>query len=632
MESDAVHGTMTPRETTDMMARRQEIRRLIPAALGIAVLTCITLGGQAPGDQQGPPPMFDISGYWTPALHEDALDRGAGPETADYGGLPVSEAGRLFALSYNTSRVTLRHHQCDGYVMPYQIRALGNARAWEERDPHTQRLIAIHWYSQTFEGHRTIWMDGRPHPPAWAPHTWMGFSTGRVVGNALEIQTTHLKQGWLRRNGLPESDQATAVEFLVRHGDHLTHTVVVNDPVFLAEPLVRTTDFFRQPVDHQAWLFACDDGEQILGRAPDDVPNYGFGGNPFVKEFGDKYRIPVAAYLGGPETMYPEYVGRMTTVADSEGVAKTRPASGVTPTSRAVDPEPRDEEVHVWPLRSNVYLLVGDEGNIVVQVGDEGPFLVDSGSGRLADKTVAAIRRLSDKPIQFIANTSARAEHTGGNVALRATGADPSVRGSFFSLQFADAGVGATILSHQNVQNRMTALKRPVAGIPSDTFLEERRRLFHNNDSIEVFWAKKATSDGDSVVHFRRADVIAAGDIFTTTQYPVIDVSAGGSVQGEIAALNDILARTVYQHSGEGGTIVIPGHGYVSDEHEVVEYRDMVVIVRDRIQALVKSGATLAQVKAARPTADYDPRYGATSGTWTTEMFVEAVHRSLTRP
>jgi cyclase len=614
-----------------MAAARLVIRRLIPLAIVFA-MTGIMLSGQGPGEQQGPAPVFDISGYWTPALHEDALDRGAGPETADYGGVPISEAGRLFALSYNTSRVTLRHHQCDGYVMPYQIRALGNVRAWEERDPHTQRLIAIHWYSQTFEGHRIIWMDGRPHPPAWAPHSWMGFSTGRMVGNALEIQTTHLKQGWLRRNGLPESDQAAAIEFFVRHGDRLVHTAVVNDPVFLAEPLVVTTDFFRQPVDHQTWLFACDDGEQILGRAPDDVPNYGFGSNPFVKEFGDKYKIPVAAYLGGPETMYPDYAGRMGRAADAEGAAKMRPASGAAPTSRAVDPEPHDGEVHIWPIRANVYLLVGDEGNIVVQVGDEGPFVVDSGSGRLADKTVAAIRKLSDKPVQFIANTNAREEHTGGNVVLRAAGADPSVRGSFFSLQFADAGVGATILSHQNVQNRMTALKRPAAGIPSDTFLEERRRLFHNNDSIEIFWAKKATSDGDSLVHFRRADVIAAGDIFTTTQYPVIDVSAGGSVQGEIAALNDILARTVYQHSGEGGTIVVPGHGYVSDEHEVVEYRDMVVIVRDRIQALVKNGATLAQVKAARPTADYDPRYGATSGSWTTEMFVEAVYRSLTRP
>ena len=110
------------------------------------------------------------------------MDRGAGPEIGDYGGIPINEAGRLFALSYDSSRLTLRHHQCDGYVAPYQMRALGNARAWEERDPKTHRLVAIHWFSQTFEGKRTIWMDGRPHPPAYAPHSWMGFSTGRFVG------------------------------------------------------------------------------------------------------------------------------------------------------------------------------------------------------------------------------------------------------------------------------------------------------------------------------------------------------------------------------------------------------------------------------------------------------------------
>jgi hypothetical protein len=174
------------------------------AVLGLC-LAAVVLHGQAP---QGPPagapapapasPGFDLSGYWTPVLHEDSMDRGAGPEIADYGGLPLNEAGRLFALSYDPSRLTLRHHQCDGYVAPYQSRALGNARAWEERDPHTHRLIAIHWFSQTFEGKRTIWMDGRPHPPAWAAHTWMGFSTGRFVGSALEVRTTHLKQGWLR--------------------------------------------------------------------------------------------------------------------------------------------------------------------------------------------------------------------------------------------------------------------------------------------------------------------------------------------------------------------------------------------------------------------------------------------------
>jgi cyclase len=276
-------------------------------------------------------------------------------------------------------------------------------------------------------------------------------------------------------------------------------------------------------------------------------------------------------------------------------------------------------------------MLLGDEGTIVVQVGDEGTFVVDSGSGRLADQTLAAIHRLSDKPIQFIANTSFRAEHTGGNAKLRAAGSDPSVRGSFFSLQFADAGAGATIMSHQNVQNRMVALKLPPAGIPSDTYLEERRRTFHNHDSIEMFWEPNAVTDGDSIVHFRRADVIVAGEILTTTAYPAIDVNNGGSVQGEIKALNDILGRTVYQHEGEGGTLVVPGHGYLCDEHEVVEYRDMVAIVRDRVQALIKKGATLDQAKAARPTADYDTRYGARSGPWTTDLFVEAVYRSLIR-
>jgi glyoxylase-like metal-dependent hydrolase (beta-lactamase superfamily II) len=186
-------------------------------------------------------------------------------------------------------------------------------------------------------------------------------------------------------------------------------------------------------------------------------------------------------------------------------------------------------------------------------------------------------------------------------------------------------------MAHQNVQTRMVAAKRPADGNPSDTFLEERRRTFHNGDAIEMFWERNAVTDGDSLVHFRKADVIATGDVFTTTQYPVIDLQNGGSVRGEIEALNDILKRTVYRHEGEGGTIVVPGHGYVCDEHEVVEYRDMLVIVRDRVQAMVKRGATLDQVKAARLTADYDTRYGAMTGPWTTDMFVEAVYRDLSR-
>jgi glyoxylase-like metal-dependent hydrolase (beta-lactamase superfamily II) len=620
MEADAVHSAMMPHTP-------RTHRHALTVIVGICVFAMIDVRGQAPTSASGP--GFDLSGYWSPVLHEDGMDRGAGPEIGDYGGIPINEAGRLFALSYDPSRLTLRHHQCDGYVAPYQMRALGNSRAWEERDPKTQRLVAIHWFSQTFEGKRIIWMDGRPHPPAYASHSWMGFSTGRFVGNALEVRTTHLKQGWYRRNGTPESDQATLVEFFVRHGDRLTHTVVVSDPVYLEEPLVTTTDFYRQPTDHQNWLFPCDDGEQVFGRAPDDVPNYLFGQNPFVKEYRTKYKLAAVGHLGGAASIQPEIVS--TLVAAKDDASLERPSRSAPATSRAMPTEPTDGEIHILPVRANVYMLVGAEGNIVVQVGDEGVFVVDTGSGSRADKTLAAIRTLSDKPVQFIANTSFLPDRTGGNEVLRKAGADPSVRGTFFSLQFRDAGIGATIMAHQNVQNRLSALKRPADALPTDTFLEERRRTFHNDDAIEMLWQPNAITDGDSLVHFRRADVIVTGDVFTTTQYPFIDVANGGTVDGEIRALNQILERTVFEHQGQGGTLVVPGHGYLSDEHEVVEYRDMVAIVRDRVRALVRGGATLEQVKAARPTADYDTRYGATAGPWTTDMFVEAVYRTIRR-
>ena len=233
-----------------------------------------TLAGQAPvipGAPTGQAPAVDLSGYWTPALHEDLMERGPGAEIADYGGFPLNEAGRLWALSYDPSRVTLRHHQCEGYVAPYQMRSTGNFRIWEERDASTQRLIAIHVYGQTTEGLSTIYMDGLPHPPAWAPHTARGFSTGRFVGESLVVQTTHIKQGWVRRNGLPGSDQTTMTDFFLRFGDRLTNVTVTHDPVFLSEPEVRSNDYLRQPVDHGAWLYACGAGEQIRDRAPDFV-------------------------------------------------------------------------------------------------------------------------------------------------------------------------------------------------------------------------------------------------------------------------------------------------------------------------------------------------------------------------
>jgi len=609
----------------------------------LAVLSA-TLMGQAPqipAAPTGQSPAVDLSGYWTPVLHEDFMERGPGAEIADYGGIPLNEAGRLWALSYDPSRVTLRHHQCEAYTTPYQMRALGNFRIWEEREAHTQRLVAIHLWAQTTEGHRVIWMDGRPHPPAWAPHTFRGFSTGQFVGNALVVRTTHMKNGALRRgNGVPESDQATLVESFVRHGDRLTNVTVVTDPVYLSEPLVRTSDYYRQPVDPGAWLYACDDGEQILDRPDDAVPSYLFGKQPFVREFSTRYKLPLAAALLGAVTMYPELEARLRTISDAEATALLSPAAGRTAeTSKATDFEPRDGNVHVLQVRDNVYMLVGDGGNIVVQTGDQGAFVVDTGEGRLADKVLAAIRTLTTNPIQFIANTSFRGEHTGGNARLGAAGQDPSLLGSFFVQSaprgvtgfFSDPQAHATMMAHVNVQVRLQAAGMPAAAIPADTYLEDRRRKSHNGDAIELFYQPNAVTDGDSLIHFRRADVLVAGDIFTTTQYPLIDIRSGGSIQGEIRALNEILKKTVYRHQGEEGTYVVPGHGYLSDEHEVVEYRDMAVIVRDRVKAMIDAGATLAQVKAARVTADYDTQYGANTGPWTTEMFVTAVYDSLKR-
>jgi cyclase len=357
-----------------------------------------------------------------------------------------------------------------------------------------------------------------------------------------------------------------------------------------------------------------------------------------VREFSTRYKLPLAASLLGGVTMYPELGARLAATTDAETTALLSPAPARRPeTSKATDQEPRDGNIHVLAVRTNVYMLVGDGGNIVVQTGDQGAFVVDTGAGKLSDKVLAAIRTLTPRPIQFIANTSVHGAYTGGNAALGAAGQDTSLPGSFFVQSaprgvtgfFSDPLAHATMMAHVNVQVRMQSAGASPEAVPADTYLDDRRRKFHNGDAIELFYQPNAVTDGDSLVHFRSADVIVAGDIFTTTQYPFIDVKNGGSVQGEIKALNEILKRTVYRRQGEEGTYVVPGHGYLSDEHEVTEYRDMVVIVRDRVQAMIDAGATVAQVKAARVTADYDTLYGVNTGPWTTEMFVEAVYASL---
>jgi glyoxylase-like metal-dependent hydrolase (beta-lactamase superfamily II) len=273
----------------------------------------------------------------------------------------------------------------------------------------------------------------------------------------------------------------------------------------------------------------------------------------------------------------------------------------------------------------DVYLIAGAGSNVTVNVGAQGLFVVDSGSEAMSAETVAAIRRISPKPIRYLVNTSADADHTGGNPAVDKLGAMIPTR------ELVEEG--AVIIAHENVLNRMSAptgkvAPTPLAAWPTATFFVPMKDLYFNNQPIQLMHQPAAHTDGDVIVWLRKSDVIATGDIFDKTRYPVIDLARGGSVTGLIDALNKLLDLVVSGEKAEGGTMVVPGHGRICDEADVVDYRDMVTIVRDRIQSLMKKGMTLAQIKAARPTRDFDLEYVKTGGP-TGEQFIEAVFRSL---
>jgi hypothetical protein len=254
----------------------------------------------------------DFSGVWQPRYHEDQPERIPGPELRDYLGLPINDAARQYADSWDPSRITLPEEQCRVHVSPYILRGPLNVRMWEEKHPTTQQLLAIKMYSSTYEQTRTIWMDGRPHPGPNAAHTWMGFSTGRYDGDMLVVETTHIKKGWLRRNGLPMSDRAKMTEYLVVNDDLMTHTFVLVDPIYLTEPLVKSQDFARSPreLPAQTWLWVCDAVVEIP-RPEGEVPAYLPGEHPFRDEFAKRHNLPEIAVKGGAETMYPEFQARV---------------------------------------------------------------------------------------------------------------------------------------------------------------------------------------------------------------------------------------------------------------------------------------------------------------------------------
>jgi len=604
--------------------------------------------------------QIDFSGEWAVKNHEDCLTNSCQPPLGDYLGTPLNAAGRQRAETTAESIWGIPEYQCRPHSPAHQWRGVGGSRFQKEIDPITRELTAYHvqWWRSL---DRVIYLDGRPHPPAWAPHTWTGFSTGKWVGNTLVVTTTHLKDGYLKRSGPQTSDMFTMTEYFTRHGDLLLTTEIIDDPIYLEEPFIQSTTH-QLNINTQLRLEPCTTSfDENGGSDPHFVPHYLPGKNPFLSEWLDDYKwIPAAAAKGGAQSTYPEFKLTLNPATSGSYKPVNLSKSAVDVRKAVAAESPHDGEVHIMPVQGNVYMLVVDGSNVAVQVGPEGALLVDSGPAPMVDKLLAAVKQLltssmapgpnkcvgqtcpgipwgwtspfidsvvastaAPKPIRYIFNTSAAPEHVGGNEKIAFAGAYPG-------------RAGAMIFAHENVLTRMSAPTgkqppAPAGAQPTDTYHREFFKLsdWFNGEPVIAYHEPAAYSDGDSIVFFRHSEVINAGEILNTVNYPVIDVSKGGSINGIINGLNHILDVAVAETRSQGGTWIIPGHGRLCDVGDVASYRNMMVMIRDRVQDMIKNGMTLDQVKAAKPTMDFDGRYGSDSGSWTTNMFVEAVYQSL---
>jgi hypothetical protein len=264
--------------------------------------------------------QIELAGNWAPLFTEDQPERVAGPEIGDYLGLPINPADRLRADTWDASLLTLPEHQCIPHPSTYGFRGVGLLRIWDTVDDATQKLVSVNTHIQWMEQERHIWMDGRPHPPDFAAHTWQGFSTGHWEGNVLVVHTDHLKAGWIRRNGVALTDRATLEDRFIRHGDFLTHVSIVQDPNYLTEPFIRTNGF-RLDLAAQMQPYPCESVVEVE-RPAGEVPSHLPGTNPFLMEFANRCHLPYIATRGGAETAYPEYMKKLAMLEKQKAVTQ----------------------------------------------------------------------------------------------------------------------------------------------------------------------------------------------------------------------------------------------------------------------------------------------------------------------
>jgi cyclase len=299
---------------------------------------------------------------------------------------------------------------------------------------------------------------------------------------------------------------------------------------------------------------------------------------------------------------------------------------GILGLTQSVYPQEQKKtpELELLPVQGNISMLAGAGGNITVQTGKDGILLVDTGLATMSNKVLDAIRTLSKRQITYIINTSDGSDHVGGNDALAKTGRPLAINRA--------AQANAFIVSFNTILDRMSdpaaSSSIPERGWPNDVYSVPQKNLYFNGEAVQIFH-QPGTTDGNSIVFFRHSDVVSTGDIFDPTEYPIIDLKSGGSLQGVLEGLNRLRQIAIPADHMEGGTMVVPGHGRICDVADLDIYQQMVTIVRDRLQDMINRGMTLDQVKAAKPTRDYDPIYGKNTGSWTTEMFIEAAYKSL---